>query len=162
MTSTPARSRASTKISRPNISGPTSALPAEDAFVVFLVFAVAFVLLIRSMFCGRRSRVTKNPRPFPAVGCCRNCYLPSTSPSGVAAYDDYQQVDLYESANHRAENSGFAPGGSSLDSGQTGCFTVLLVSGNRRHCGNVLRLVAETGWRSGRSPDCGQFGFVAG
>jgi hypothetical protein len=44
--------------------------------------------------CDRAVRTTKNPRPFPAVGCCQNRFLSKTNNPGVAAYDDYQQIDL--------------------------------------------------------------------
>src|SRR5882672_7320242 len=123
MTSTFARSSASTKMSRPNIDGPTSVLAgAVDLARVaaFLVFAMAvvvvFILLIRSFgFPASRSQVTKNPRPFPAVGSCRNCCLPSTSANGVGNYDD-QQVYLNKGANHGADFKPEGPHGSSADS----------------------------------------------
>src|SRR6185436_8377225 len=41
--------------------------------------------------CGSRGRrAIKNPRPFPAVGSCRDLFLRSTSRHSVADYDDYQ------------------------------------------------------------------------
>src|ERR1041385_2452578 len=69
MVSTPSRSRQATRISLPDMVGPTSArdfvagVLREDSLRVLFMFFFG---------CGRRRGETKNPRPFPAVGSCRN------------------------------------------------------------------------------------------
>jgi hypothetical protein len=72
MTSTPSRSSASTIMSRPNMAAPISARFAVDltARGVVADFLGGVVLLMMLLGCGGRRRLTKNPRPFPAVGFC--------------------------------------------------------------------------------------------
>jgi hypothetical protein len=43
-------------------------------------------------------RVTKNPQPLPAVGLVK--FLRSTSASGFAGYDDYQNDSLCDVFQH--------------------------------------------------------------
>src|SRR6266545_7411731 len=68
MTSQPSRSRASTRISRPGIRGPTSARATLAA--VFLVFAADDALFIAFWLdrFGRRTRVTKKPTTVASRG----------------------------------------------------------------------------------------------
>jgi hypothetical protein len=93
-------------------------LAAFAGAAVFLFFAVVIVFVLLIRFLGLpagRSQVTKNPRPFPAVGSCRNCCLPSTRSNGVGNYDD-QQVYLNKGANHRPDFKPNGSVGSSVDS----------------------------------------------
>src|SRR5262245_22403906 len=97
MTSTPSRSKASTRISRPGIKGPTSAL--AGVAVVFLFFAAVLILFIVFCLAGGRGR-RKNPRPLPAVGDCRKLFLTSTRTQGAVADDDHQRSYLSILAKH--------------------------------------------------------------
>src|SRR5688572_22887195 len=100
MVSTPSRSRQATMISQPIMAGPTSARSVRSGALAVFGVAIFFVFVLIRVF-GRRRRLTKNPRPFPAVGFCRNSRSVSTSANGVAIYDDYQRNDLPKFHNHR-------------------------------------------------------------
>src|SRR4030095_3228498 len=111
MTSPPSRSRASTRMSRPNMTGPTSARPTGAGFglaravaAVFFVLAVVFVLLITfccwPAFGGRRN---KKPTTVASRGCLSKSFGLSTSANGVANYNDDQQDYLPNTAIYGAD-----------------------------------------------------------
>src|ERR1039457_558884 len=93
ITSTPARSRASTKMSRPNRAGPTSARGLAAGLV--FAFADAVVLLMVSIICGDAAKGNKKPTALSAVGFVKVLRSTSaTSANGIAGYDDYQNDSL--------------------------------------------------------------------
>src|SRR5262245_33254816 len=105
MTSTPSRSRASTKMSRPNIKGPTFPLWAELASEVFFALADGAVLLITVLgSVAGRPQVTKKPTTVASRGFLSKSFPSSTSTNGAAYYDD-QQVYLSNMTNHGADVS---------------------------------------------------------
>ncbi|MGH8527119.1 MAG: hypothetical protein ACREXY_23815, partial [Gammaproteobacteria bacterium] len=76
---------------------------------------ISVVLLIASfpnILTGIRRGPIKNPRPFPAVGFCRNSCSVSTSANGVAIYDD-QRNNLSNFHNHQPGHYGKGAEGSS-------------------------------------------------
>src|SRR5881397_2577498 len=90
--STPSRSRQATMISQPNIAGPTS---ARSVCLVSIFGAAVFFVLVFIFVIGCQPRANKKPtvvtlRRSPAVGCCRNSRLASTSANGGVPYD-YQR-----------------------------------------------------------------------
>ncbi|HYG25140.1 MAG TPA: hypothetical protein VEH04_20420 [Verrucomicrobiae bacterium] len=108
MTSTPARSSASTRISRPNISGPTSARGlAEDfavrdaGFAAALFFPDSDVLLIAFLVLAA-ARDNKKPTTVSSRGFLSKFFLLPTSTNGVVRYyyDDYAQDCLSDIAEH--------------------------------------------------------------
>src|ERR1035441_4848206 len=90
MVSTPSRSRQATRISLPDIVGPSSTvLPARAFFLISVVFLICF-LRLRLAAAGAQ----KSPRPFPSRGLLSKLSLPSTSAYGVANDDDDDQSYL--------------------------------------------------------------------
>src|ERR1700730_7705438 len=98
MASTPSRSRQAMRISLPFMPGPISArFRAGDFFVV------SKVLLMFFYGCDWPPWIiTKNPRPLPAVGFCRNSVSVSTVPGGIDAYqrDGYYNQDMSNVFHH--------------------------------------------------------------
>ena len=78
--STPSRSSACTRMSLPRIRGPISprwisllaAAPVAVAAGISVVLLILLLLLFDFRPICARGPITKNPRPFPAVGSCRN------------------------------------------------------------------------------------------
>src|SRR5438046_882649 len=95
--STPSRSRQATRISLPDIVGPSS--PRFSAGAVF-VSACVVLLIIIFAFMASVPRVDnkKTHDRLPAVGSYRNPSLTSTSAYGAANYDDDQQSNLSNNA----------------------------------------------------------------
>src|ERR1700690_2133600 len=103
MTSTPSRSRASTRMSRPGMVGPSSARLAAGAAKGDFFFdpAVSVVLLMGSFGCGRRCGQQKTHSRV-SRGFLLKC-LHSTSANGVGNdYDDGQCDDLFGVFQHYA------------------------------------------------------------
>src|SRR5882724_6726269 len=104
MVSTPSRSRQATRISLPDMTGPSSERLAGCAFLssvwVLFIPVFAFGLAPKAFGVGGR-RCTKNPRPFASRGFLSKSNLLSTSPNGVANYDDQNQSDLSNVFPHR-------------------------------------------------------------
>src|ERR1035437_4307828 len=73
ITSQPSRSSASTKMSRPNIAGPTSARLADD-FAGF-AFADSVVLLMVLLVCGGAAKGNKKPTAVASRGFLLNFYV---------------------------------------------------------------------------------------
>src|ERR1039457_6185118 len=87
MVSTPSRSRQATRISLPDIVGPSSTvLPAG----VFLLVSVVLLICLLCLWLAAAG-AQKSPRPFASRGLLSKLSLPSTSAYGVANYDDDQQ-----------------------------------------------------------------------
>src|ERR1039458_107836 len=84
MVSTPSRSRQATRISLPDIVGPSSTVLPTGAFL--LVSVVLFICLLQLWLAAAGAQ--KSPRPFPSRGLLSKLCLPSTSAYGVANYDD--------------------------------------------------------------------------
>src|ERR1043165_2751844 len=103
MTSTPSRSRASTRMSRPGAIAPTSARGgAVGGFASFN----CEVLLIGG-FCfwpadAGGEKTHDRCQPWVVVEIVRST---PTGPDGAVCYDDDQQVDLLNIANHGGENN---------------------------------------------------------
>src|SRR6266576_3634956 len=94
MTSTSSRSRASTRISRPNMAAPTSARFAGDLPCAAFFFVISVVLLmLLFLLCGWRRGPNKKPTTVSSRGFLSKSYL-TTSADGVVFYDDDYQGDL--------------------------------------------------------------------
>src|SRR5580658_6999495 len=96
MTSTPSRSRASTRMSRPNLTGPTSARCRSTgragalAVDFFFAGAVSVVLLITSYYFKAGGMGNKNPTTVASRGFLSKFSLFATRACGSVGYDDYQ------------------------------------------------------------------------
>src|ERR1039457_4936473 len=89
MVSTPSRSRQATRISLPDIVGPSSTVLPAGAFL--LVSVVLLICLLQLWLAAAGAQ--KSPRPFPSRGLLSKLCLPSTSAYGVANYDDDDDDD---------------------------------------------------------------------
>src|ERR1043166_8859230 len=120
MTSTPSRSRASTRISRPGIIGPTSAravaMVAGGAGAVdFMRLALAVVLLIVCVFIRPADAGDEKTHDrFQPWVLVESLLLASTSANGVGNYDD-QQANLSEMIRHARETNRSCRAGSSTN-----------------------------------------------
>jgi len=74
--------------------GPRSALAREAGFLI--VFIIFVALLLWPVAAGSQ----KNPRPFASRGFLSKSGSHSTSPGGVAHYDDCQQNNLPNNCYH--------------------------------------------------------------
>src|SRR5665213_4266247 len=97
MTSQPSRSRASTKMSRPNMAGPTSARRTGD-FAGF-AFADSVVLLMGLLGCGGAAKGNKKPTAVASRGFLLNFYVqqtptapPTTTTASMTACDTFFNI----------------------------------------------------------------------
>src|SRR4051794_14849292 len=98
MVSTPSRSRASTRISLPNMARPISARSA-----VALAFTDSVILLI-SFYLLTGGRGIKKPTAVSSRGFLSKISLFATSANGVVHYDDQNCQDLSNKNNHWARD----------------------------------------------------------
>src|ERR1035441_2732901 len=106
MVSTPSRSRQATRISLPDIVGPSSTVLPARAFLLISVVLLICLLRLRLAAAGAQ----KSPRPSASRGLLSKLSLPSTSAYGVANYDDGQQSYLSNVHYHGREYSKIAQG----------------------------------------------------
>src|ERR1019366_5702573 len=90
MVSTPSRSRQATRISLPDIVGPSSTVLPAGAFLLASVVLLICLLQLWLAAAGAQ----KSPRPFPSRGLLSKLSLRSTNAYGVANYDDNVQSCL--------------------------------------------------------------------
>src|ERR1039457_6404114 len=90
MVSTPSRSRQATRISLPDIVGPSSTVLLAGACL--LVSVVLLICLLQLWLAAAGAQ--KSPRPVPRRGLLSEICLPSTSAHRVANYDDDDQIYL--------------------------------------------------------------------
>src|ERR1017187_5865050 len=109
MVSTPSRSRQATRISLPDIVGPSSTVLPARAFLIIAVVLLICLLRLRLAAAGAQ----KSPRPFASRGLLSKLSLSSTSAYGVANDDDGQQSYLSNVHYHGREYSKTAQGSRS-------------------------------------------------
>src|ERR1035441_6939003 len=90
MVSPPSRSRQATRISLPDIVGPSSTVLPAGAFLLASVVLLICLLQLWLAAAGAQ----KSPRPFPSRGLLSKLSLRSTSAYGVANYGDDNQSCL--------------------------------------------------------------------
>src|ERR1035441_3872329 len=110
MVSTPSRSRQATRISLPDIVGPSSTVLPARAFLLISVVLLICLLCLWLAAAGAQ----KSPRPFASRGLLSKLSLPSTSAYGVANYDDGQQGYLSNVHYHGRECSKTGQGRQAL------------------------------------------------
>src|SRR5216684_4745440 len=97
MVFTPSRSKASTRISLPNMGRPNSARSGAGGALAFN----ASVVWLITFYCLTGDRGTKKPTAVSSRGFLSKILLFATSANGAACYDDDQgQNDLSNKTNH--------------------------------------------------------------